>query len=291
MTLIIIAIIAIATESLQEISQEYTVKKYDYKVHMLVKFAMIAGMIFIWDVLNLLYRGQVSQLFLIDINMNSIIYVVGIISAVIISTIIFNKLLKKSSMYILGIILNLNIIIVLLIEIFRNEMQANAIVLTGVITFLIGIYMILFKRNSVENKKMNTLNVLGMLILLLLGLVIPYLQQMIFRNYYMSKELLTIIESISVSLYALLILKPKIKLDKEILKNYFIQSLLCAIASILFKMMIEQSVFYYKITFSFVMVTVTILSILILKTKITIRQFIGVFAAVIGYILINMNTL
>jgi len=295
--LIIIAAVAVVTNSLNQVLQEKTVHKYGTKIHGVVKFPIMSAISLI---LILIYKALGSYAeklpvqfnYHFDVNVGSILNMSIIIIATILITYLFNKLLERKEMYTLNIFFKLTIVVVMVIDILRGDLQFSLKLLFYVIVFLVGLFFILDIHKIEKDHIKSDLEEFGTVaVIFALMVAIPYFisEGMGAKGWY-NPETLLLYNGTATGIVFYALFKPKIENKLTVIKDYFMQSLVCSIGGIALNLIIVlYGVFQYKIIEAFIVIGVVILSEVILKTKITIRKLSGVLIAAIGFLLISVN--
>jgi drug/metabolite transporter (DMT)-like permease len=282
--------LGIAFGTTNQISQEFTVKKYGHKVHVFLKFLLSMLLTYIVNVIYKLFTIGSNDLikvlfdFKFIFNIESIWLLVAFLASTIITAVLVNKLLKTSAIYILGIITKLSMVIVLGTEIILGNLDFSVEVMLAIIIFIVGLLLVLNLTKIKQVKNINKTAFFSLLIIVIFGVVHPYSQQTILNMELINKETLLIISSLTTSMYGLFFLKPDMAKVKKAIKPYLIQSSAHVISTFALMAIIESSMTTYVFALGAMGVVTTVFSAIVLKTKINKLQYLGVVLSMIGFV-------
>ncbi|MCT4613176.1 MAG: hypothetical protein N4A47_07405 [Clostridia bacterium] len=290
MNLVILFSLAFVFCSLNQIFQEKTVHKYGFKKHGVVKFVQMAFFTLLIMGIGRLIGGQ-AEIFKYKFEFNY--YVLGLILAQgvlgFFVTWLFNKLLEKTEIYSLGLIMKMNIIIVLLIDYFKGDVNITFMMLGYIIMFLIGIFIVLDIHTLKGHHFKEDLKYIEyILAIFVVGIISPYLIKLSLDTGTINAETVSLFSTSIIAMMFVVVFK--IKIDKESFIEYIPQSLSAVISGVAINNIIaEYGVFYSVLITTSVIIGVTILSSVVLKDKISFRKYTGVVIAAIGFFLISIN--
>jgi hypothetical protein len=288
--IIYITILAVLLGSAQATSQEHTIRKYGSNTHLVIKFFMVGIFSLLISMIQEFISGSnYLNMFYIEPTIYSFAYILLAVIIMLITYTIYNKMIENSvSIYLLKLIIKLVILITLCIEIFNNTITLNIFNVLGIIIFIVG-YILLFTNKEEFKCKISNVGLILVPILLLLKVALPYIERYILVNDYTNITTLVAIQNISIAAVYFIIFGVRFKITKDMFKEYFFQSLFCAMSVVLFKVVLKESVVMYVISNSLVIIGIMLFSKVFLKKKISIKEYWIILCILIGYVMININ--
>lgn len=290
---IIIALLSIPFES---VSQEYTVKKFGYRLHALTRFLVSSIMVyFIYTVFAVVEYGfsdfnKILFNFQIEMSVASFIYIGLFLANYVACVVLFNKELNNSNIYLLELLVKLSVVFISIIEILRGEVALTPILVLGTFLFLLGIFIIfdIKKFKNVMKNKIARASLIIVILLVLLNVAYPYQLQHVLRSGYTDRSGMFLLSSVATSLYALLVLRPNLEKFKESIAPYILQAGLFFVSFFATTYLVEISVLAYIYVIGLAGILLTLSSSIILKNNIGLRHYIGVSISLVGFILMQL---
>jgi|LGVF01.2.fsa_nt_gb hypothetical protein len=274
-----------------QISQEATVKEFGYKLHIFIKFLLTFIFTYIVNIIYKLFTlgtADLSRVFFdfhIVFTLEAVIFLTLFLAVHITCVVLFNKILKKSAIYLLNILLKISMVFILIIEILKGNLFFSFEIILATSLFLLGVSFVL---NVFNNKKISVkqgrVTIIILVFLVIFNVAYPYQQQHLLNANYINKETMIMLSAFLTSLYGLLFLRPNLDRLKESLSPYTIQAMAHVISQFALLELLENCMTTYMFVMGLMGIGLTIFSSIILKQKINKYQYLGVLLAMAGFV-------
>lgn len=274
--MILITIIAIFSVAFNGLHQQYTVSIYGWKVHSFIKFLFSALIMLPFLTFELSFSKE------------AILTLSAIIVLSIATTFIFNYMLQIRNIYELIILLKFVLPFSLLTDFAIGVIKPNFILLVSVFIFFLGTF-ILFEMHKfkLQKGKFKKEDIIFITILLLINFFLPYLKQTGLNNHYFNNETMTFSWFLSIAVFTLIFIKPKIKFTFPLIRDYGFQSVLNISTNLALNVLIAYSVFLGHVVETAATLVITFLTPFLLKKQISKTKYIGVIVTMIGFLMIG----
>ena len=266
-------IVIVITATINSLHQKYTVTKYGYKTHVLLKPLTSALLIPIFLQLK------------IELSFQALACLLAVSTMYCATTILTNMLLERIDMHVLLIILKVAIPISLIIDWIIGIIKINSPTALSILIFFIGIFFMfeMYKLNKVKSS-IKFKDTLYITLMIIISIALPYTIKLgLNRNYFNSATSL-ISSCLFTVTYTAIVIRPKIKYTINLIANYVLQSTAAVANVILLYSLVASSVFVSTTVDTTSILTVTLLTPIFLKTTISRAKLIGCFIALAGFI-------